>query len=82
VVRDRLPMVGPLGGNLFGAFAYGSRGLLWAGLAGEIIASILEGEPLPVERKLAAAVDPGRFALRAERRGAGAALPGATNAPA
>jgi tRNA 5-methylaminomethyl-2-thiouridine biosynthesis bifunctional protein len=71
VVRDRLPMVGPLGGNLFGAFAYGSRGLLWAGLAGEIIASILEGEPLPVERKLAAAVDPGRFAMRAARRNAG-----------
>ena len=68
VVRDRLPMVGPLGNGLFGAFAYGSRGLLWASLAGEIIASMLEGEPLPVERKLAAAVDPGRFALRAARR--------------
>ena len=68
VVRDRLPLVGPLGNGLFGAFAYGSRGLLWASLAGEIIASMLEGEPLPVERKLAAAVDPGRFALRAARR--------------
>jgi len=69
VVPDRLPMVGPLGNGLFGAFAYGSRGLLWASLAGEIIAGILEGEPLPVERRLAAAVDPGRFALRAARRG-------------
>jgi len=68
VVRDRLPMVGPLGNGLFAAFAYGSRGLLWASLAGEIIAGMLEGEPLPVERKLAAAVDPGRFALRAARR--------------
>ncbi len=68
VVRDRLPMVGPLSGGLFGAFAYGSRGLLWASLAGEIIASMLEGEPLPVERNLAAAVDPGRFALRAARK--------------
>ena len=68
VVRDRLPLVGPLGNNLYGAFAYGSRGLLWASLAGEIIASMLEGEPLPIERKLAAAVDPGRFALRAARR--------------
>jgi tRNA 5-methylaminomethyl-2-thiouridine biosynthesis bifunctional protein len=82
VVPDRLPMIGPLGENLFGAFAYGSRGLLWASLAGEIIASMLEGEPLPVERKLAAAVDPGRFALRAKRRGAGAALPRTTSAPA
>lgn len=68
VVRDRLPLVGPLGGNLFGCFAFGSRGLLWASLAGEIIASLLEGEPLPVERKLAAAVDPGRFALREKRK--------------
>jgi tRNA 5-methylaminomethyl-2-thiouridine biosynthesis bifunctional protein len=71
VVRDRLPLVGPLGDGLFGAFAYGSRGLLWAGLCGELIASLLEGEPLPVERKLAAAVDPGRFALRAARQSAG-----------
>ena len=86
MVRDRLPMVGamndPRGVGLYGAFAYGSRGLLWAGLAGELLASLIEGEPLPVGRKLAAAVDPERFALRAERRGAGAALPGATSAPA
>jgi len=68
VVRDRLPLVGSLGNGLFGAFAYGSRGLLWAGLAGELLASMLDGEPLPVERRLAAAVDPGRFALRAARR--------------
>ncbi len=79
VVRDRLPLIGPLadprGAGLYGAFAYGSRGLLWAGIGGELIAGMLEGEPLPVERKLAAAVDPGRFALRAVRRGAGAAPP-------
>lgn len=75
VVRDRLPLVGPMGSGLFGAFAYGSRGLLWASLAGEIVASMLEGEPLPVERKLAAAVDPGRFAFRSARKKA-------TSAPA
>jgi tRNA 5-methylaminomethyl-2-thiouridine biosynthesis bifunctional protein len=57
-----------MGNGLFGALAYGSRGLLWAGLAGEIIASMLEGEPLPIERKLAAALDPGRFAMRAARK--------------
>jgi tRNA 5-methylaminomethyl-2-thiouridine biosynthesis bifunctional protein len=68
VVRDRLPLVGPMGSNLYGAFAYGSRGLLWASLAGELIASQLEGEPLPVERKLAAAVAPERFALREKRK--------------
>lgn len=86
-VRDRLPLVGalddPRGAGLYGAFAYGSRGLIWSGIAAELIASMLEGEPLPLERKLVAAVDPGRFALRASRRrGAGAALPGATSAPA
>jgi tRNA 5-methylaminomethyl-2-thiouridine biosynthesis bifunctional protein len=73
VVPDRLPMIGPIadarGAGLYGAFAYGSRGLLWSGLGGEMLASLLGGEPLPVERKLAAAVDPGRFALRAMRRG-------------
>jgi tRNA 5-methylaminomethyl-2-thiouridine biosynthesis bifunctional protein len=75
VARDRLPMIGPMedarGSGLYGAFAYGSRGLLWAGLGGELLASQIDGEPLPVERKLAAAVDPGRFALRAARRNAG-----------
>ena len=83
VVRDRLPLVGLDCGTIcWVRFAFGSRGLLWASLAGEIIASMLEGEPLPVERKLIAAVDPARFALRAERRGAGAALPKPTSAPA
>jgi len=74
VVRDRLPVAGPLadprGPGLYGAFAYGSRGLLWAGICGELLAGMLEGEPLPLERKLAAAVDPGRFALRKKRRSA------------
>jgi tRNA 5-methylaminomethyl-2-thiouridine biosynthesis bifunctional protein len=72
VVPDRLPMLGPIpdarGSGLYAAFAYGSRGLLWAGLGGELIASLLEGEPLPVERKLAAAVDPERFSIRAKRK--------------
>jgi tRNA 5-methylaminomethyl-2-thiouridine biosynthesis bifunctional protein len=62
-----------MGNNLFAAFAYGSRGLLWASLAGEIIASMLEGEPLPVERKLAAAVAPDRFLLRQKKQAATAA---------
>ncbi|MBM3366982.1 MAG: bifunctional tRNA (5-methylaminomethyl-2-thiouridine)(34)-methyltransferase MnmD/FAD-dependent 5-carboxymethylaminomethyl-2-thiouridine(34) oxidoreductase MnmC [Betaproteobacteria bacterium] len=85
-VRDRLPLVGPLedarGPGLYGAFAYGSRGLIWSGIAAELIASRLEDEPLPLERKLVASLDPARFALRAARRGTGAALPGATSAPA
>jgi tRNA 5-methylaminomethyl-2-thiouridine biosynthesis bifunctional protein len=60
--------------GLYGAFAYGSRGLLWAGLGAELLASMLEGEPLPLDSRLADAIDPGRFLLRSRRR--------ATSAPA
>ena len=68
VAPDRLPVVGKIADNVYGAYAYGSRGLVWAALAAEIIASDLEGEPLPVEGTLADAIAPGRFALRARRR--------------
>ena len=69
VTPDRLPVVGKLGEGVYGAFAYGSRGLVWAALAAEIIACELEGEPLPIEGKLADAMHPQRFARRAESRG-------------
>ncbi len=77
VPRNPLPSTLPRLPGLYGAFAYGSRGLLWAGLGAELLASMLEGEPLPVEGRLADAIDPGRFLLRALRRGAGT-----TSAPA
>jgi tRNA 5-methylaminomethyl-2-thiouridine biosynthesis bifunctional protein len=48
-----------------------ARGMVWAPLAAELLASQLEGEPLPVERDLLRAVDPARFHLRALRRGKG-----------
>lgn len=54
--------------GLHGLLGYASRGLIWAPLAAELLASELEGEPLPLEASLAAALDPGRFLLR-ERRG-------------
>jgi tRNA 5-methylaminomethyl-2-thiouridine biosynthesis bifunctional protein len=80
VTADRLPVVGKLEENLFAAFAYGSRGLLWSTLGAELIASELEGEPLPVEGVLADAMSPGRFAKRAARRAAtSAALRAATD---
>jgi tRNA 5-methylaminomethyl-2-thiouridine biosynthesis bifunctional protein len=68
VTPDRLPVVGKLEGDSFGAFAYGSRGLVWATLAAELIAAELEGEPLPLEGTLVDAMSPGRFAERAARR--------------
>lgn len=63
--------------GLFGLLGYGARGLVWAQLAAELLASQLEGEPLPLEADLVAAVDPGRFPLRTQRRRARAA-PGGT----
>ncbi len=55
--------------GLYGAFAFGSRGLVWASLAAELIACQLEGEPWPIERDLAETIDPSRFLLRALRHG-------------
>jgi tRNA 5-methylaminomethyl-2-thiouridine biosynthesis bifunctional protein len=68
VAPDRLPVVGKITDGVYGAFAYGSRGLIWAALAAELIAAELEGEPLPLEGKLVDAMDPGRFARRAAKR--------------
>src|SRR5439155_26329488 len=58
VTPDRLPVVGRIAEGVYGAFAYGSRGLVWAALAAEIIASELEGEPLPLEGRLVDALYP------------------------
>jgi tRNA 5-methylaminomethyl-2-thiouridine biosynthesis bifunctional protein len=69
VTPDRLPVVGRLADGVYGAFAYGSRGLVWAALAAELIACELEGEPLPVEGKLADALGAARFAARMRARG-------------
>jgi tRNA 5-methylaminomethyl-2-thiouridine biosynthesis bifunctional protein len=66
--KNPLPATLPRLEGLYGAFAYGSRGLLWSGLGAELLASLLEGEPLPIESRLADALDPGRFLLRALRR--------------
>jgi len=55
--------------GLYGAFGYASRGLTWAALGGELIASAVEGEPAPLEIDLADAIDPARFLMRRARRG-------------
>ena len=69
VAPDRLPVAGRIDEAVYGAFAYGSRGLIWAMLVAELIASDLEGEPLPLEGKLVDALSPLRFRKRAESRG-------------
>ena len=53
---------------------YGSRGLVWASFAAELLAARLEGEPLPIENTLADALDPARFALKTHRRGPSSSL--------
>ena len=57
---DHLPWLDGLYVNT----GHGSKGMLTAPLCGEIIAAMLEGEPLPVDAGLARALDPNRFALR------------------
>ncbi|MDO9224485.1 MAG: bifunctional tRNA (5-methylaminomethyl-2-thiouridine)(34)-methyltransferase MnmD/FAD-dependent 5-carboxymethylaminomethyl-2-thiouridine(34) oxidoreductase MnmC [Pseudomonadota bacterium] len=54
--------------GLYGLLGLGSRGLVWATLAAEILASRLNGDPSPVETDLLDAIDPARFLLRAHRR--------------
>jgi len=53
---------------LYTVSGYGSRGLTWSALAAELLACHLDDEPLPVERALVDAVDPGRFILKHARR--------------
>ncbi|MDB5866673.1 MAG: h16 [Betaproteobacteria bacterium] len=55
--------------GLYCVAGFASRGLVWAALAGEIVGSLLEREPLPVESDLADSIDPARFVLRLVRRG-------------
>lgn len=52
----------------FGVLGYASRGLIWAPLAAEIVACVLEGEPAPLGKDLLGLLDPARFALRAHRK--------------
>jgi tRNA 5-methylaminomethyl-2-thiouridine biosynthesis bifunctional protein len=69
VLRGAHPADLPRVPGLYASFALGSRGLTLAPLAGEWIATQIEGEPWPLERELAARIDAGRFVLEAVRRG-------------
>ena len=54
--------------GLYGLLGLGSRGLVWAALAAEALASQIAGDPAPLETDLIDAIDPARFLLRAHRR--------------
>lgn len=60
VSRDRRPLVGMLQPGLWVSTAMGSRGLTFAALCGELLAARLHGEPLPLDRRLADALDAAR----------------------
>ncbi|MEI8327031.1 MAG: FAD-dependent oxidoreductase, partial [Betaproteobacteria bacterium] len=64
---DRLPVVGALDAQrlpgLWVSSAMGARGLTLAVLCGELLAALWHGEPLPLEKKLALALAPGRASL-------------------
>jgi tRNA 5-methylaminomethyl-2-thiouridine biosynthesis bifunctional protein len=64
---ERLRDIARLPG-MYGLLGYASRGLSWAPLAAELLASQLDNNPLPLEAELANALDPARFLLRARRR--------------
>lgn len=69
VSADRFPLVGRLPAvdaeaPLYACLALGARGLTWSALAAELAASLVCGDPLPLEREVCAALDPGRFAGR------------------
>jgi len=59
-VHDRLPLIGQVGRDtgLWLACAYGSRGLTWSALAGDIIGAQMDGEPVPLERDLLGKIAP------------------------
>jgi len=74
---DRLPIVGavptpcfagsprlpalPRQPGLWCVQGFGARGIVWSMLMADLLLSLLEGEPLPLENDLVDAVDPGRF---------------------
>lgn len=69
-VRDRMPLIGPLvsrsphHGQLYLATAFGSRGLLWAHLAAQLIADHIDGISPRVGLKALKSIDPLRYAER------------------
>lgn len=54
---DRRPLLAEVAGCLWVSTAMGSRGLTFAHLCAELLAARLHGEPLPLESKLAQALD-------------------------
>ena len=68
--NEKAPGIGPAPPRLLRLIGgLGARGFLWAPLLAELLASEVFNEPSPLEASAAKTVDPGRFLLRAARRG-------------
>ena len=70
-LRADQPRFLPRQTGLYVATGYGSRGITHAALAGEVLAAWISGAPMPVPASLLDAVDPARFAARAQRKAQG-----------
>ena len=60
--------------GLFISSAHGSRGLCSSFLSAELVASMIEGSPLPVGNAVAHHLSPARFLVRQLKRGSGVAF--------
>src|SRR5205085_10942157 len=58
--KDRRPLVGEIGPGIWLSTAMGSRGLTFSVLAAEMLAARIHDEPLPIDARLAAAIDVAR----------------------
>ena len=58
---DRRPLLGEIEPGLWVSTAMGSRGLTFAALCAELLAARVHGEPLPLEQRLARALDVSRL---------------------
>jgi len=62
VAPDRMPLIGPLAEpGLYALLGLASRGLVWSQLAGELLASQICAEPLPLEHALLRRVAAARY---------------------
>lgn len=66
--KATIAVPGPCWQGLWINAGHGSRGLTYAPLAAELIASQICGEPAPLPRRLAGALHPGRFIIRDLKR--------------
>ena len=69
--RQCIAAPAPVLRNCYLSTAFGSRGLSYAALCAELLASQITGEVPPLQRELLRAVSPARFLLRAIVRGTG-----------